>query len=348
MLEKTQTFCSYAMGMGEEILALENEGFSIQRDGENYTAVFPAEKASRWEAFVREHLQVGFWNEYLAGDRVVFLFHLAEGFRRYEVFGYQDEEVHTLCEKLCECALPSLREMLEGNWFYRLWMIRDSEKRSHEEVYRKETLYQGNSWLKKPVQTVMDLVPFFREHSDFRGLDLGCGVGRNAIAIAQAVPGKIDCVDLLETAIEGLLQNGRTYGVEDRLRGIVSAIEDFPIQKNTYNLVIAVSALEHIANEKAFESKLKEIAAGLKAGGIFCLIANTQVTEQDVQTGESLVPQFEVNLATEELCEMMERIFDTFAVQKHTVNHQEYEIPRDTGISRLQTNVVTYVIRKES
>ena len=339
--------CSYVMGMGEEILALKEKGFTIRPDGEHYTAVFPEETASVWEDFVRGHLQVGFWNEYLAEDRVVFLFHLEEGFCRYEVFGYQSDEVHALCERLCECSLPSLKEMLWGNWFYRLQMIRESEKRSHEEVYRKETLYQGSSWLKKPVQTVVELLPQLANVTEFRGLDLGCGVGRNAIALAQAIRGKIDCVDLLEAAIEGLEQNGRVYGVEACLNGITCAIEDFPIEKQAYDLILAVSALEHIANEKAFESKLKEIAAGLKAGGIFCLIANTQVTEQDVQTGEPLVPQFEVNLATLELCEMMERSFDTFAVQKHTVNHQEYEIPRDTGMSLLRTNVVTYVVRKD-
>lgn len=53
-------FCSYVMGMSDEILALEKEGFRIQRDGENYTAMFPAEKAYLWEEYVRTHLQVGF------------------------------------------------------------------------------------------------------------------------------------------------------------------------------------------------------------------------------------------------------------------------------------------------
>lgn len=340
-------FCSYAMGMGDEILSLESEGFRLERDGENYTVLFPRRLAGRWELFVREHLQAGYWNEYLAKDRTVFLFHLEEGFRRYEVFGYQNEEVHALCEKLSECSLPSIKEMLWGNWFYRLQMIRDSERRSHEEVYRKETLYQGNSWLKKPVQTVVELLGQFEGCSHFRGLDLGCGVGRNAIAVAQAVPGKIDCVDLLETAVEGLVRNGRAYGVEDRLRGIVCAIEDFPIEEKAYDLIMAVSALEHLASKEAFEGKLREIAAGLKDGGIFCLIANTQVTEQDAGTGEPLVPQFEVNLPTEELCEMMENVFAAFSIQKHTVVSQEYNIPRDMGISHLQANVVTYVVRKK-
>jgi hypothetical protein len=86
----------------------------------------------------------------------------------------------------------------------------------------------------------------------------------------------------------------------------------------------------------------------LKDGGIFCLIANTQVTEQNAETGDPLMPQFEVNLPTEELQGMLKKFFSSFALQKHTVVPQEYEIPRDAGISRLQTNVVTYVARKES
>ena len=32
---------------------------------------------------------------------------------------------------------------------------------------------------------------------------------------------------------------------------------------------------------------------------------------------------------------------------KHTVVHQKYDIPRQWGISALETDVVTYVVRKE-
>lgn len=48
-----------------------------------------------------------------------FLFHLEDGIKRYEVYDYDKEEVLMLCEKLCECAFESLRQMLVGNHYYK-------------------------------------------------------------------------------------------------------------------------------------------------------------------------------------------------------------------------------------
>ncbi len=340
-------FCSYVMGMGDQVLALQGEGFRVERDGENFTVLFPCELAERWEDFATAHLQAGYWNEYLAGDRVVFLFCMEDGIRRYEVFDYQNDEVHALCEQLCECQLPSLREMLLGNWFYRLQTIRESEKRSHEMLYQTETLYSGSSWLKKPVQTVMEILPCLKGRAFVRVLDLGCGVGRNAIAVAQQLDAcRVDCVDLLETAIVKLRENAVSFGVAEKICGIVSPIEEYMIKENAYDLVLAVSALEHVGNEGTFVQKLREIAEGLTEGGYVCLIVNTRVEERDSTTGEFLPPQFEVNLPTEKMDELLADHFESFAVQKHTVVLQEYEIPRDGGKTRLSTGVLTYVAQK--
>ena len=49
----------------------------------------------------------------------MFLFHLRDGIKRYEVENYKNDEVLRLCEQLCECKFTSLKDMLLGNWFYR-------------------------------------------------------------------------------------------------------------------------------------------------------------------------------------------------------------------------------------
>lgn len=36
----------------------------------------------------RVYLEVEYWNEYLTEDKVIFLFHLQDGFKRYEVKDY--------------------------------------------------------------------------------------------------------------------------------------------------------------------------------------------------------------------------------------------------------------------
>ena len=117
---KNKKLCySYVMGMKDEIFSLKEQGFTVCRDGENYTVTFPKESAPLWEAFVSSHLPRDYWNEYLADGRVVFLFSLEAGIKRVVVEADSHPEVLSLCEALCGCEFPSLQEMLLGNWFYR-------------------------------------------------------------------------------------------------------------------------------------------------------------------------------------------------------------------------------------
>ncbi|MBU5316257.1 hypothetical protein KQI30_08230 [Clostridium bornimense] len=110
---------TYVMGIDESILNLEQHGFSIENDGDNYKVSFPKTKAELWEEFIKEHLEVEYWNEYLAEDKVIFLFHLEDGFKRYEVNYYKNDEVLSLCEKLCDCKFGSIKKMLSDNSFYK-------------------------------------------------------------------------------------------------------------------------------------------------------------------------------------------------------------------------------------
>ena len=224
--------------------------------------------------------------------------------------------------------------------------IRNAEARSHMAAYASNALYEPGSWLARPVKTVMELVPQFADCEDFRALDLGCGVGRNAIALAKALPGRIDCVDILPLAVDKLRENARQFGVEQTVCGMVSSIDDFVIQPDAYDLILAVSALEHVACEDLFARKLEEIRRGLRQGGAVCLIVNTGVRERDRATGEMRTPQFEVNMPTEEMRMLVEQVFAGWEVLKDTTVHQAYDIPRDGGIHHLQTEVVTWVARR--
>ena len=231
----------------------------------------------------------------------------------------------------------------------RLDEIRKAEAESHTQAYTSHSLFSPGSWLAKPVKTVMDLLPLFAGYTDFRALDLGSGVGRNCIPVAQhfcGIPCRVDCVDILELAIAKLNENALQYGVEDCIRGIVSSIDDYEIAADSYDLILAVSALEHIASQSAFEKKLTVIRDGLRHGGIACLIVNSGVVEHDKATGQELLPQFEVNLPTSQMQDLLENTFAGWKVIKHTIVHQKYDIPRENGIADLETDVVTYVVRK--
>lgn len=232
----------------------------------------------------------------------------------------------------------------------RLKAIRQAESESHTEAYTHNTLFTPGSWLAKPVKTVLDILPLFEGYNEFRVLDLGSGVGRNCIPVAQHfkdISCRMDCVDILELAIEKLNENAQQYGVADNIQGMVSSIDDYEIDDDSYDLIMAVSALEHIASRVAFERKLVEIRNGLRIGGVACLIVNSGVMEHDKATGEELPPQFEVNLPTCEMQHLLEQTFDRWQIIKYTVVHQKYDIPRANGLANLETDVVTYVARKE-
>lgn len=232
----------------------------------------------------------------------------------------------------------------------RLKEIRQAEAESHIEAYTSHDLFAAGSWLAKPVKTVIDLLPLFEGSKDFCALDLGSGVGRNCIPVAQhfsGIPCRVDCVDILELAIAKLNDNAQQYGVENCIRGIVSSIDDYKIDADSYDFIMAISALEHIASKSAFEKKLAEIRDGLRHGGIACLIVNSGVIEHDKATGQELLPQFEVNLPTSQMQDLLENTFAGWQVIKHTIVHQKYDIPRENCIANLETDVVTYVVRKD-
>lgn len=60
----------------------------------------------------------------------------------------------------------------------------------------------------------------------------------------------------------------------------------------------------------------------------------------------SMVLQFEVNLPAEELQRLLNEAFSGWEILKTTVREQKYDIPRECGLSALETKVVTFVARK--
>ena len=231
----------------------------------------------------------------------------------------------------------------------RLKRIRESERKSHEEIYTDEKLYATDSWLKKPIKTVRDIVPLFEDYKELRVLDLGSGVGRNSIYVAECFKDRdcvVDCVDLLEIAIEKLQENAREREVAASIQGIQKSIEEYVIGADSYDFIMAISALEHIDTEESFQKKLVEIRDGLRDKGVVCLVMNSEVREMNADTGEVVDAQFEVNISTEKMQGYLQEVFEGWSVLKTTVSVQEYDIPREGFVSRLNTNVVTFVARK--
>ncbi|QQZ08729.1 class I SAM-dependent methyltransferase [Heyndrickxia vini] len=231
----------------------------------------------------------------------------------------------------------------------RIEFIRNEEKKYHDFCYDNYQLFKEGSWLHKPVKTVMDLLPLFSSKKNINVLDLGSGVGRNSIPIAETIKdknGKVVCVDLLDSALCKLEKYSKIYNVEEVIRLEKADIENFQIQPNEYDIIIAVSTLEHVKSEETFESVVRKMEEGTKRNGINCLIVNSEVEERDLETNKKLDALMELNLSTEVMLNKLGSIYTGWEVLKNMVKPLEYNIIRNERPVLLRTNAITYVLRK--
>jgi 2-polyprenyl-3-methyl-5-hydroxy-6-metoxy-1,4-benzoquinol methylase len=231
----------------------------------------------------------------------------------------------------------------------RIANIRIAEKRYHDFCYDNYSLFESGSWLHKPVKTVIDLLEEYKDKEYLSVLDLGSGVGRNSIPIAESMKnrnGKVVCVDLLESAIDKLHDYSQKSGVEQYIVTRLSDIEQFTIEQEEYDVIVAVSALEHVSSERALERKLNEMAYGTKRNGANCIIIGSNIQEVNLENGLELDPMFEVNITTERMLELLDHQYATWEIEKRFVKQLEYDINRNGQPVKLTTHCITFVAKK--
>ena len=229
----------------------------------------------------------------------------------------------------------------------RLETIRRAEAESHTAAYESLTLYAPGSWLSKPVRALEALLPLYEDRRGLRVLDLGSGVGRNAIACARRLPdSNVECVDILPVAIEKLRENAERLGVSPQIMGIAAPVDGFAVERDGYDLILAASVLEHLDARESAVRKMREIARGIRPGGAVLIVMNTGVKEWDSETGEPLAPQFEVNLPPEEVRELLGACFRGWEVLWDALVHQEYDVPRGERHATIASEVVTFTARR--
>ncbi|WP_168122416.1 class I SAM-dependent methyltransferase [Paenibacillus sp. HB172176] len=231
----------------------------------------------------------------------------------------------------------------------RVELIRSEEKKYHDFCYEQYKLFEAGSWLHKPVRSVLDILEQFEGYEDLQVLDLGSGIGRNSIPIAEAMKhrsGKVMCVDLLESAIEKLRINSEAYGVQAFIETRLSDIEHFEIEQSHYDMIIAVSTLEHLSSEDALARKLHEMRLGTAQNGVNIIIIGSNISEVGVGTSEPLDPMFEINLTTDRMLELLDTSYEGWEIQKRWTKPLAYDIERNGQPVALTTDCITFVAKK--
>ncbi len=227
--------------------------------------------------------------------------------------------------------------------------IRTEEKKYHDLCFEKYKLFEPGSWLHKPVKSVMGVFEKFNDRQNMNVLDLGCGIGRNSIPMAETLKnrnGRIVCVDLLESAIEKLNEYSKEYGVQQCIETVLSDIEFFNIEENEYDVIIAVSVLEHVSTEEALARKLHEMTVGTKHNGINCIIINSNIREVVIESNVELDPMFEVNSSTDRLLEILDQQYKGWEVHSRLVKPMAFEIDRNDLPVKLSADCITFAVRK--
>jgi SAM-dependent methyltransferase len=220
---------------------------------------------------------------------------------------------------------------------------RRKEIEYHDKFYAETELFQPGSWLSRPVKVVLENLP---QKNNLQVLDLGCGVGRNSIPIAQQIKahkGKVHCIDLLPSAIKLLNQYAEHFGVTDTITAQAVDVENFSIKKATFDYIVACSCLEHVSSEKVFQAKLEEMKAGTIDCGINCILMSTDVREIDVLTGEEQEGLIELNLTTDKAFAYLEKVYTDWNISMRKSVQQEIKEEKDGRNIIFRSNWITFV-----
>jgi tellurite methyltransferase len=142
----------------------------------------------------------------------------------------------------------------------------------HHELYSNHELFESGTWLATPDANVLSIGNDLLGLAEMRILDLGAGVGRNAIPLAKLLKDRgvlIDCVDVLNTAIVKLAQYAVKYGVVDSINPVLADVSTYLVLPEQFDFILAESVLEHCTDMRAI---IKRVQQGTKKGGLIVLV----------------------------------------------------------------------------
>lgn len=182
-----------------------------------------------------------------------------------------------------------------------------------------------------------------------RVLDIGCGVGRNAIAVARELKSSgvvVDCYDVIESAIDMLNQYAEQFGVSENIVGKTIDMDAIEIESNYYDAILAVSVLEHSKSIDSIQDILTQMVGGTKPRGINRVTVSTERRAIACDTGIGLDTRVETPMTKEEVKLMLERTYDGWIIDRLSEVPYREDLTHDGRLVTWTCTDVSFLARK--
>lgn len=215
--------------------------------------------------------------------------------------------------------------------------------RYHQELYGSADLGMPGTWLANPHRLVAEALESVT--GPVHAYDLGAGVGRHAILMAQQLPAgsRITAVELLPEAIERLERNAESAGVADRIDGVTADLATYRFPKRGAGLVVAFSTFEHLPSLPDLHTVLDRATSATASGGLHVVAFfadRVEVTPDGPREG-----LIELSLTEEEAVEAFDAAYDGWEILRREVTPTEVFV-RESENYTLEGTLVAYVARK--
>ena len=137
--------------------------------------------------------------------------------------------------------------------------------------------FQANLSLKfgNKSQITNEIVKAIKEMECKNILEIGCGIARDTLAIAQKNKKcRIMCIDIAPVMIKKAKDLIKEKELEKRTSFILGGIQDIKLKENSFDGIIAKSVLHHLFSKSDIVLACKNIHKSLKSKGIFILVEN--------------------------------------------------------------------------
>ncbi len=199
-----------------------------------------------------------------------------------------------------------------------MFQVQKESDRYHHNYYGNHELFEPGTWLEKPNNRLLEISKALISRTGVNILDLGAGVGRNAIPIAKYL-GKsiksVECVEIVPVALQKLKENALKYGVSETIVPVLADVSEYLIAQNKFDLIAAMSVLENAVDLVNFPNIIKKIQIGTKIGGYNCFSIATELTEQDSSTQEQLPPLIRSKFSAQSCEELLRSLYRTWEIQ---------------------------------